>query len=182
MAERKTNTGKKLTTVQLNKEAKNARKVKRASVKIGGEDYWYEIDTAPTTSRRADYVQNIRALVAYVSTEEAFDFLNQQQTADFLSAMIVAEIFNVFSTLEVGDTVEEKVEFVGQCTDVGIFAEMVKQIPEELYEVVQEAESSVSKVVDELTAEAKRIEEQIINLENLSQDTVEDGFEETEGE
>lgn len=168
---------KKLTGVQLNAQAKDARKVKKVNLDIAGTEYYYEIDTVPTTTNNANFAQNVRVITAYISTEEAFSTLKQEEVSAFMASMVLAELLNIFSTLEVGDTIEEKVNFIATLNDLGILESVAESIPEGLQEAIVNAEESISSIVEELTEEASIIQKKIIDLEKLQ---IEDN--ETKGE
>ena len=168
---------KKLTTVQLEAKAKDARKVKKVNIEIGGTKYYYEIDTVPTTTTQATFAQNARAITAYISTEEAFDSLKEDEVSAFMASMILAELLNVFSTLEVGDTIEEKVSFISTLNDLDILEPIANSIPEGLQPAIKYAEGSITIIVDELVKEAQKIQDKIIDIEKLK---IED--EKTKGE
>lgn len=158
---------KKLTGVQLDSQAKDMRKVKKVNLNIAGTKYYYEIDTVPTTTNQANFSQNVRVLTAYISTEEAFSTLKEEEVSAFMASMVLAELLNVFSTLEVGDTIEEKVNFIAKLNDLNILEEVAENIPEGLQDAIKHAEESISTIVDELVEEASMIQKQIIDLEKL---------------
>lgn len=174
--ETKKQRAKKLTGIQLDSQAKDMRKVKKVNLDIAGTKYYYEIDTVPTTTNQANFSQNVRAITAYISTEEAFSTLKEEEISAFMASMVLAELLNIFSTLEVGDTIEEKVNFIAKLNDLNILEEVAESIPEGLQVAIKNAEESISTIVDELTEEASRIQKQIIDLEKLQIE------EETKGE
>lgn len=174
--ETKKQRAKKLTGIQLDSQAKDMRKVKKVNLDIAGTKYYYEIDTVPTTTNQANFSQNVRAITAYISTEEAFSTLKEEEISAFMASMVLAELLNIFSTLEVGDTIEEKVNFIAKLNDLNILEEVAENIPEGLQSAIKNAEESISTIVDELTEEASRIQKQIIDLEKLQIE------EETKGE
>lgn len=174
--ETKKQRAKKLTGIQLDSQAKDMRKVKKVNLDIAGTKYYYEIDTVPTTTNQANFSQNVRVITAYISTEEAFSTLKEEEISAFMASMVLAELLNIFSTLEVGDTIEEKVNFIAKLNDLNILEEVAENIPEGLQSAIKNAEESISTIVDELTEEASRIQKQIIDLEKLQIE------EETKGE
>lgn len=174
--ETKKQRAKKLTGIQLDSQAKDMRKVKKVNLDIAGTKYYYEIDTVPTTTNQANFSQNVRVITAYISTEEAFSTLKEEEISAFMASMVLAELLNIFSTLEVGDTIEEKVNFIAKLNDLNILEEVAESIPEGLQSAIKNAEESISTIVDELTEEASRIQKQIIDLEKLQIE------EETKGE
>lgn len=163
----KRKTAKKLTATQMKDKAKEVRQVKKINLEIGGEKFYYEIDTNPTTTRQADFVQNVKVLTAYVSTEQAFNAFSEKETSMFMAGMVLAELMNIFSTLEVGDTIEEKVQFIATLNDVGILQEVSDNIPDGLRPAITNAEESVTALVEDLTKQASEIEKKIIDLEKL---------------
>ena len=167
---------KKLTNAQLESQAKSIRKVEKVNLDVSGDKYYFEIDTVPTTTNQANFSQNVRAITAYISTEEAFDTLGQEELTAFMASMVLAELLNIFSTLEVGDTIEDKVNFIATLNDLGVLEDVANSIPEGLTPAIRHAEESIEKIVVELTAEADKIQKQIIDLEKL------EIKEETEGE
>ena len=168
---------KKLTGTQLKNKANEAREIQRINLEVGGDKYYYEIDTRATTTRQADFIQNIKYLTAYTSTEQAFESFNEEETSRFMASMILAELMHIFSSLEVGETIEEKVSFIATLNDLNILQAVSDNIPEGLFEVIKVAEESISELVDELVAEAEEIQKRVIDLEKIKIENTE-----TEGE
>ena len=84
-----------------------------------------------------------------------------------MASMILAELLNVFSTLEVGDTIEEKVSFISTLNDLDILEPIAENIPEGLQPAIKYAEDSITIIVDELVKEAQKIQDKIIDIEKL---------------
>lgn len=177
LKEVKKSRAKKLTLTQMQKEADKVRGVKKVKLDIGGHDYFYDIDTNPTTSRKADFIQNVKAIVAYTATEPQLEYLRDSDTEMFVSAMVLAELLNVFSSLEVGDTIEEKVNFIATASDLNILGLLTESIPETLTTVLHEANEAVSQIVEDMNEQAKEIQNKIIDLEQAKIEKTE-----TEGE
>lgn len=167
---------KKLTGAQVTSQIKKTRAVKKVGVTINGEDFYYEIDTVPTASKKEDLVRSIKETVLYLLGEDKNDAMlindaleNDERFAEEVEAIsgviIVAEIMRIFSDMEVGDSLEEKQQFVLDMSDIGVFPTMVENIPKELYDIVIETTTQIGKEMEELVAQKDILEKQVIEIE-----------------
>lgn len=167
---------KKLTGAQVTSQIKKTRAVKKVGVTINGEDFYYEIDTVPTASKKEDLVRSIKETVLYLMGEDKNEAMlindaldNDEKFAEEVEAvsgiLIVAEIMRIFSDMEVGDSLEEKQQFVLDMSDIGVFPTMVENIPKELYDIVIETTTQIGKEMEELVAQKDILEKQVIEIE-----------------
>lgn len=167
---------KKLTGAQVTSQIKKTRAVKKVGVTINGEDFYYEIDTVPTASKKEDLVRSIKETVLYLLGEDKNDAMlindaleNDERFAEEVEAIsgviIVAEIMRIFSDMEVGDSLEEKQQFVLDMSDIGVFPTMVENIPKELYDIVIETTTQIGKEMEELVSQKDILEKQVIEIE-----------------
>lgn len=167
---------KKLTGAQVTSQIKKTRAVKKVGVTINGEDFYYEIDTVPTASKKEDLVRSIKETVLYLMGEDKNEAMlindaldNDEKFAEEVEAvsgiLIVAEIMRIFSDMEVGDSLEEKQQFVLDMSDIGVFSTMVENIPKELYDIVIETTTQIGKEMEELVSQKDILEKQVIEIE-----------------
>lgn len=167
---------KKLTGAQVTSQIKKTRAVKKVGVTINGEDFYYEIDTVPTASKKEDLVRSIKETVLYLLGEDKNDAMligdaleNDERFAEEVEAIsgviIVAEIMRIFSDMEVGNSLEEKQQFVLDMSDIGVFQTMAENIPKELYDIVIETTTQIGKEMEELVAQKDILEKQVIEIE-----------------
>lgn len=167
---------KKLTGAQVTSQIKKTRAVKKVGVTINGEDFYYEIDTVPTASKKEDLVRSIKETVLYLMGEDKNEAMlindaldNDEKFAEEVEAvsgiLIVAEIMRIFSDMEVGDSLEEKQQFVLDMSDIGVFPTMVENIPKELYDIVIETTTQIGKEMEELVSQKDILEKQVIEIE-----------------
>lgn len=170
---------KKLTGAQVTSQIKKTRAVKKVGVTINGEDFYYEIDTVPTASKKEDLVRSIKETVLYLLGEDKNDAMligdaleNDERFAEEVEAIsgviIVAEIMRIFSDMEVGNSLEEKQQFVLDMSDIGVFQTMAENIPKELYDIVIETTTQIGKEMEELVAQKDILEKQVIEIETES--------------
>lgn len=148
---------KKLSTTNVKNELDKVRDVKRVNLEVNGTEYYYEIDGVSTTTKQADFINNLKAIIAYTTTEEAFETVSEDDIAVFMSSMLIAEIMEIYSTLEVGTMITEKVDFITTITDLGILEDVVANIPQGILDVVTIAEKEISKLTDEIATKANEI-------------------------
>lgn len=154
----------KLTKSAIEKEKNKVRKVKDFKVNVGGSEYSYSMDTESTQSKKDEFIQNIKAIVAYVATEEELAELSDEKTTILTSALIIAEIFRIYSSLEVGDTIEDRINFINEMSDIGVLEQVSDNIPEGIREIIDEADKEIKVIVEEFTEESKRINTAILEL------------------
>lgn len=166
---------KKLTNAQVTSQIKKTRAVKKVGVTINGDEFYYEIDTVPTATKKEELIRSIKATVLYLigeNDDEAKlvgdsienDAKFREEVEAVSGVLIIADIMRIFSDMEVGNTIKEKEQFILDMSDIGIFETMAENIPESLFEIVQETTASVGKELEEVMAQTSGIEKQIIEL------------------
>lgn len=167
---KKATRAKKLSGANAKAELDKVRDVRKVELDVNGTKYYYEIDGVSTTTKQADFINNIKAIVAYTTTETAFDSVTDEEIEVFMASMLIAEIMHIYSSLEVGTTIEEKVSFVTTVADLGILEDISNNIPDGILEAVELAEKEISKLADDLTKQANEVQEKIAVLEELNKE------------
>lgn len=167
---KKATRAKKLSGANAKAELDKVRDVKKVELDVNGTKYYYEIDGVSTTTKQADFINNIKAIVAYTTTETSFDSVTDEEIEVFMASMLIAEIMHVYSSLEVGTTIEEKVSFITTVADLGILEDIGNNIPDGILEAVELAEKEISKLADDLTKKANEVQEKIAVLEELNKE------------
>lgn len=163
---KKSNTrAKKLSNINLDSELNKVRDIQRVNLDVNGTKYFYQIDGQTTTTKEADFINNIKAIIAYSATEKAFDTVTDEEMQSFMASMIIAEVMNIYSDLEVGDTIDEKVKFIVNVTDLGILEDIVTNVPDGILKSIERAEKEIAKLTDQLKSQAEDIKKDIVNLE-----------------
>lgn len=172
----KKETSKRLTPAQIKAKIKDSRGIMKVGVTIGGENFYYNIDTIPTESKKAEAETKIRQTIAYfMGEDEDKDGLimelykqNEGFKDEFnnvAGAFILADLLSVFSDFEVGDTIIDKQNFLVDLMDIDIFKEVAENLPEALRELVKEITDKISKETEELSEKAEEIRIQIEQIE-----------------
>lgn len=167
---KKATRAKKLSGANAKAELDKVRDVKKVELDVNGTKYYYEIDGVSTTTKQADFINNIKAIVAYTTTETSFESVTDEEIEVFMASMLIAEIMHVYSSLEVGTTIEEKVSFITTVADLGILEDIGNNIPDGILEAVELAEKEISKLADDLTKKANEVQEKIAVLEELNKE------------
>ena len=167
---------KKLTNAQVTSQLKKTRAVKKVGVTINGDEFYYEIDTVPTATKKEELIRSIKETVLFLLGEDENDaklisagIENDKKFAEEVQVIsgviVVAEIMRIFSDMEVGNTLEEKQQFVLDMSDIGVFTTMAENIPEALFDIVVETTNEISAEMEEIMAQKDNLEKQIIELE-----------------
>lgn len=174
----KKETAKHLTPAQIQAKIKKSRGIMKVGVTIDGEEFYYNIDTVPTESKKAEIETKIRENLSYfLSEDENKDGLIMElykQNEGFKNefdiiagSFVIADILAVFSDFEVGETIEDKQNFLVDLMDVGIFNDISENLPESLQSLVKEITDKISSETDEIT---KKTEELRLQIEKIEKD------------
>lgn len=174
----KKETAKHLTPAQIQAKIKKSRGIMKVGVTIDGEEFYYNIDTIPTESKKAEIETKIRETLSYfLSEDEKQDGLIMElykQNEGFKNefdiiagSFVIVDILSVFSDFEVGETIEDKQNFLVDLMDVGIFADISENLPESIQSLVKEMTDKISSETDEIT---KKTEELRLQIEQIEKD------------
>ena len=174
----KKETAKHLTPAQIQAKIKKSRGVMKVGVTIDGEDFYYNIDTVPTESKKAEIETKIRKTLSYfLSENENNDGLimelykqNEAFKDEFdiiAGSFVVIDVLDVFSDFETGETIEDKQNFLVDLIDIGIFNDIAENIPESLQSLIMEITDKISHETDEIT---KKTEELRLQIEQIEKD------------
>ena len=169
-------TEKHLTPAQIQAKIKKSRGIMKVGVTIDGEDFYYNIDTVPTESKKAELETKIRQTMSYfLAEDEDKDGLIMElykQNDGFkdefniiTSSFVIADILSVFSDFEVGDTIKDKQNFLVDLMDVGIFTDVSENLPESIQSLILEITDKISREIDEASAKAEELRLQIEQIE-----------------
>ncbi len=172
----KEETAKHLTPAQIQAKIKKSRRIMKVGVTIDGEEFYYNIDTVPTESKKAEIETKIRETLSYfLSEDENKDGLimeiykqNEGFKNEFdiiVGSFVIADILAVFSDFEVGETIEDKQNFLVDLMDVGIFNDISENLPESLQSLVKEITDKISSETDEITKKTEELRLQIEKIE-----------------
>ena len=172
----KKETAKHLTPAQIKAKIKKSRGIMKVGVTIDGEDFYYNIDTIPTESKKAELETKIRQTMAYfLAEDEDKDGLIMElykQNDGFkdefniiTSSFVIADILSVFSDFEVGNTIKDKQNFLVDLMDVGIFTDIAENLPESIQSLILEITDKISREIDETSAKAEELRLQIEQIE-----------------
>ena len=172
----KKETAKHLTPAQIKAKIKKSRGIMKVGVTIDGEDFYYNIDTIPTESKKAEIETKIRQTLSYfLSEDENKDGLIMElykQNEGFKNefdviagSFVLADILSVFSDFEVGDTIEDKQNFLVDLMDVGIFTDIAENLPKSIQSLISEITDKISRETDEITSKAEELRLQIEQIE-----------------
>lgn len=172
----KKETAKHLTPAQIQAKIKKSRGIMKVGVTIDGEEFYYNIDTVPTESKKAEIETKIRQTMAYfLAEDEDKDGLIMElykQNDGFkdefdtiAGSFIIADILSVFSDFEVGDTIEDKQNFLVDLMDIGIFTDIAENLPESIQSLIKEITDKISREIDETAAKAEELRLQIEQIE-----------------
>ena len=169
-------TEKHLTPAQIQAKIKKSRGIMKVGVTIDGEDFYYNIDTIPTESKKAELETKIRQTMAFfLAEDEDKDGLIMElykQNDGFkdefntiTSSFVIADILSVFSDFEVGDTIEDKQNFLVDLIDIGIFTDIAENLPKSIQSLILEITDKISNEIDETSAKAEELRLQIEQIE-----------------
>lgn len=172
----KKETAKHLTPTQIQAKIKKSRGIMKVGVTIDGEDFYYNIDTVPTESKKAEIETKIRQTLSYfLSEDEDKDGLIMElykQNDGFKNefdiiagSFVIADILSVFSDFEVGDTIEDKQNFLVDLMDVGIFNDIAENLPESIQSLIKEITDKISREIDETASKTEELRLQIEQIE-----------------
>lgn len=172
----KKETAKHLTPAQIQAKIKKSRGIMKVGVTIDGEDFYYNIDTIPTESKKAELETKIRQTMAYFLAEDEDKnglimelykqndgFKNEFDT--IAGSFVIADILSVFSDFEVGETIEDKQNFLVDLMDIGIFNDIADNLPESIQSLISEITDKISNEIDETSAKAEELRLQIEQIE-----------------
>jgi hypothetical protein len=174
----KKETAKHLTPAQIQAKIKKSRGIMKVGVTIDGEEFYYNIDTVPTESKKAEIETKIRETISYLLAEDEnkdgliMELYKQNEgfknEFDIIAgSFVIADILAVFSDFEVGETIEDKQNFLVDLMDVGIFNDISENLPESLQSLVKELTDKISSETDEIT---KKTEELRLQIEKIEKD------------
>lgn len=172
----KKETAKHLTPAQIKAKIKKSRGIMKVGVTIDGEDFYYNIDTIPTESKKAEIETKIRQTLSYfLSEDENKDGLIMElykQNEGFKNefdviagSFVLADILSVFSDFEVGDTIEDKQNFLVDLMDIGIFNDIAENLPKSIQSLISEITDKISRETDEITSKTEELRLQIEQIE-----------------
>ena len=172
----KKETAKHLTPAQIQAKIKKSRGVMKVGVTIDGEEFYYNIDTVPTESKKAEFEIKVRQTISYfLSEDEDKDGLimelykeNEGFKNEFdiiAGSFVIVDILSVFSDFEVGDTIEDKQNFLVDLMDIGIFNDIAENLPESIQSLIKEITDKISSEIDETSSKAEELRLQIEQIE-----------------
>ena len=158
---------KKLTGANISKAIKNIAKRKTVAVTINGEVYKYEIDTEVLPSKRDELANGITDSLAFMTDEnsglydenELFKKFAEKEIETTIEALMIADIYRIFSDFEVENTIEGKIDFIQNIGDLGIFVELFENLPTTILDTVKEIEDEKVEILNKLSAEADKLKE-----------------------
>lgn len=174
----KKETAKHLTPAQIQAKIKKSRGIMKVGVTIDGEEFYYNIDTVPTESKKAEIETKIRKTLSYFLSEDEnkngliMELYKQNEgfknEFDIIAgSFVIADILGVFSDFEVGETIEDKQNFLIDLMDVGIFDDIADNLPESLQSLIKEITDKISRETDEIS---KKTEELRLQIEKIEKD------------
>lgn len=172
----KKETAKHLTPAQIQAKIKKSRGIMKVGVTIDGEDFYYNIDTIPTESKKAELETKIRQTMAYFLAEDEdkdgliMELYKQndgfKDEFDIIAgSFIIADILSVFSDFEVGETIEDKQNFLVDLMDIGIFNDIADNLPESIQSLISEITDKISREIDETASKTEELRLQIEQIE-----------------
>lgn len=174
----KKETAKHLTPAQIQAKIKKSRGIMKVGVTIDGEEFYYNIDTVPTESKKAEIETKIRETLSYFLSEDEnkggliMELYKQNEgfknEFDIIAgSFVIADLLAVFSDFEVGETIEDKQNFLIDLMDVGIFNDISENLPESIQSLIKEITDKISRETDEIT---KKTEELRLQIEKIEKD------------
>ena len=172
----KKETAKHLTPAQIQAKIKKSRGIMKVGVTIDGEEFYYNIDTVPTESKKAEIETKIRETLSYFLSEDenkgGLIMKLYKQNEGFKNefdiiagSFVIADLLAVFSDFEVGETIEDKQNFLIDLMDVGIFNDISENLPESIQSLIKEITDKISRETDEITKKAEELRLQIEKIE-----------------
>lgn len=172
----KKETVKHLTPAQIQAKIKKSRGIMKVGVTIDGEDFYYNIDTIPTESKKAEFETRFRETISYfLSEDEDKDGLIMElykQNSEFKNefdvvagSFMIVDVLDVFSDFEVGKTIEDKQNFLVDLIDIGIFNDIADNLPESLRNLVVDITNKVIRETEDITSKAEELRLQIEQIE-----------------
>lgn len=172
----KKETAKHLTPAQIQAKIKKSRGIMKVGVTIDGEEFYYNIDTVPTESKKAEIETKIRQTMAYFLAEDEdkdgliMELYKQNdgfkdEFNNIVGSFIIADILSVFSDFEVGDTIKDKQNFLVDLMDIGIFTDIAENLPESIRSLISETTDKISREIDETALKAEELRLQIEQIE-----------------
>ena len=172
----KKETAKHLTPAQIQAKIKKSRGIMKVGVTIDGEEFYYNIDTVPTESKKAEFEMKVRQTISYfLSEDEDKDGLimelykeNEGFKNEFdiiAGSFVIVDILSVFSDFEIGNTIEDKQNFLVDLMDIGIFNDIAENLPESIQSLIKEITDKISSETEEIAVKAEELRLQIEQIE-----------------
>ncbi len=172
----KKETAKHLTPTQIQAKIKKSRGIMKVGVTIDGEEFYYNIDTVPTESKKAKIETKIRETISYFLAEDdnkdglIMELYKQNEGFKnefdiIVGLFVIADILAVFSDFEVGETIEDKQNFLIDLRDVGIFNDIAENLPESIQSLIKEITDKIYSETDEITKKSEELRLQIEKIE-----------------
>lgn len=172
----KKETAKHLTPAQIQAKIKKSRGIMKVGVTIDGEEFYYNIDTVPTESKKANVETKVRQTMAYFLAEDEdkdgliMELYKQNEgfknEFDIIAgSFVIADILAVFSDFEVGETIEDKQNFLVDLMDIGIFNDISENLPESIKDLITEITDKISRETSEIAGKAEELRLQIEQIE-----------------
>ena len=172
----KKETAKHLTPAQIQAKIKKSRGIMKVGVTIDGEEFYYNIDTVPTESKKAKIETKIRETISYFLAEDdnkdglIMELYKQNEGFKnefdiIVGLFVIADILAVFSDFEVGETIEDKQNFLIDLRDVGIFNDIAENLPESIQSLIKEITDKIYSETDEITKKSEELRLQIEKIE-----------------
>ncbi len=172
----KKETAKHLTPTQIQAKIKKSRGIMKVGVTIDGEEFYYNIDTVPTESKKAKIETKIRETISYFLAEDdnkdglIMELYKQNEGFKnefdiIVGLFVIADILAVFSDFEVGETIEDKQNFLIDLKDVGIFNDIAENLPESIQSLIKEITDKIYSETDEITKKSEELRLQIEKIE-----------------
>lgn len=169
-------TEKHLTPAQIKAKIKKSRGIMKVGVTIDGEDFYYNIDTVPTESKKAEIEKRVRQTLSYfLSENEDKDGLIielYKQNDDFKNefdiiagTFVIVDILSVFSDFEIGNTIEDKQNFLVDLMDIGIYKDIAENLPKSIQSLIGEITDKIARETDEIASKTEELRLQIEQIE-----------------
>lgn len=169
-------TEKHLTPAQIKAKIKKSRGIMKVGVTIDGEDFYYNIDTIPTESKKAEIEKRVRQTLSYfLSENEDKDGLIielYKQNDDFKNefdiiagTFVIVDILSVFSDFEIGNTIEDKQNFLVDLMDIGIYKDIAENLPKSIQSLIGEITDKIARETDEIASKTEELRLQIEQIE-----------------
>lgn len=172
---KKTTKPKKLTQTVIKKKIAEIANVQKVLVTVKGDVFQYEIDTEVLGTKATFLDEAITADLGFLmgvgeDGEEYAEFFNsligEEMIGKTMELLITADIMRIFSDFDIENTVEAKITFIQQMSNIGILGDILDNIPEAIQNKLSEIEEEKSKMFEQLTEQAEKLKEDYKILEN----------------